>query len=84
MKKRKVSVNSVLKRLGIFSSGYYSWKKRELSEQEKIKVEIIKNYNESHQINGAPKITAILRSRAYGITEKQLAITCVKKGIKPF
>lgn len=76
----------MLKRLGVSSSGYYSWKKREPSEQEKrkqkIKAEIIEIYNESYQIYGAPKITAILRSKGYGITEKTVGNYMREEGIK--
>ena len=36
-KKHEVSVNSVLIKLGVSSSGYYSWKKRKPSGREKRK-----------------------------------------------
>src|SRR5690606_31594609 len=85
-KKRKVSVNSVLKILGVSSSGYYSWKKRVPSEQEKrkqeTKIEITQIYNESHQIYGAPKIASILQSRGHVISEKTVGNYMREEGIK--
>lgn len=84
--KRKVSVNSVLKILGVSKSGYYSWKKREPSKQEirkkELTAEIIQIYNQSHQIYGAPKIAAILRSRGHTISEKTVGNYMREAGIK--
>lgn len=85
-KKRKISVNSVLKILGVSTSGYYSWKKRTPSNQEirkkDIKIKIIEIYHESHQIYGAPKIASILQSRGYIITEKTVGNYMREEGIK--
>lgn len=85
-KNRRISVNSVLKLLGVSSSGYYSWFKRSTSNQEKkkqaIKVEITKIYNESHQIYGAPKIASILQSRGHVITTKTVGNYMREEGIK--
>jgi putative transposase len=76
----------VLKILGVSSSGYYSWKKRVSSKQEKrkkeIKMEITKIYNESYQIYGAPKITSILQSRGHVISEKTVGNYMREEGIK--
>lgn len=83
---RKISVNSVLKLLGVSSSGYYSWLKRTPSNQEirkqKVKAEITEIYNESHQIYGAPKITSILQSRGHVIAEKTVGNYMREEGIK--
>lgn len=85
-KKRKISVNSVLKILGVSTSGYYSWKKRIPSKQKTrkkdIKTEIIQIYHESHQIYGAPKITSILQSRGCTIAEKTVGNYMREEGIK--
>ncbi len=76
----------MLKILGVSSSGYYSWKNREASGQEKrkqaIKKEIVKIYNESYQIYGAPKITSILQSRGHVISEKTVGNYMREEGIK--
>lgn len=76
----------MLKILGVSSSGYYSWKKRTPSKQEKrkqeIKKEIINIYNESHQIYGAPKIASILQSRGYVISEKTVGNYMREEGLK--
>ena len=59
-KERKVSVNSVLPKLGVSSSGYYSWKNWEKSRQEikreRVKREIKNIYERSKKVYGAPKI----------------------------
>lgn len=85
-KERKISVNSVLKLLDVSSSGYYSWSKRSISNQEKrkeaIKKEIIIIYNESHQIYGAPKIASILQSRGHEITIKTVGNYMREEGIR--
>ncbi|MDD2493560.1 MAG: IS3 family transposase [Tissierellia bacterium] len=85
-KKRQISVNSVLKVLGVSSSGYYDYLKRQDSNQkirkQQIKQEIIEIYNESKQIYGAPKITSILRSRGYVIAEKTVGNYMRELGIK--
>lgn len=85
-KKRKISVNNVLKYLGVSSSGYYSWLKRKPSKQEtkkeEIKTEIIRIYNESRQIYGAPKITSILQSGGHIIAEKTGGNYMREEGIK--
>ncbi|WP_170917439.1 IS3 family transposase [Maledivibacter halophilus] len=64
----------MLKKLGVSSSGYYSFKKRVISNQklrkQSLLTEITDIYNESHQIYGAPKITAVLRSRGHIVSEK--------------
>lgn len=76
----------MLKILGVSSSGYYSWKRRDVSKQEKrkqsIKTEIVKVYNESCQIYGAPKITSILQSRGHVISEKTVGNYMREEGIK--
>jgi len=76
----------VLKLLGVSTSGYYSWKKREVSEQQKrkqaMKKEIVQIYNESYQIYGAPKITSILQSRGHVISEKTVGNYMREEGIK--
>lgn len=85
-KKRKISVNSVLKILGVSTSGYYSWKKRIPSKQEirkkDIKTEIIQIYHESRQIYGAPKIASILQSRGHIIAEKTVGNYMREEDIK--
>ncbi len=85
-KKRVISVNSVLKLLGVSTSGYYAFKKRKPSSQkvrkQKIKQEITKIYNDSHQIYGAPKITEKLISRGHVIAEKTVGNYMREDGIK--
>lgn len=83
---RRISVNSVLKKLGVSSSGYYSFLKRVISKKKQrkksISIEITEIYNESHQIYGAPKITTILRSRGHIISEKTVGNYMRELGIK--
>lgn len=76
----------MLKILGVSSSGYYDYLKRQDSNQkirkQQIKQEIIKIYNESKQIYGAPKITSILRKRGHTIAEKTVGNYMRELGIK--
>lgn len=76
----------MLKLLGVSSSGYYDHLKRQDSIQkrrkQKLKQEIIKIYNESRQIYGAPKITSILRNKGYVIAEKTVGNYMRESGIK--
>jgi len=64
----------VLRILGVSSSGYYDYLKRQDSHQkirkQQLKEEIVEIYNESKQIYGAPKITSILQNRGHSIAEK--------------
>lgn len=85
-KERRISVNSVLKILGVLSSGYYDHLKRQYSNQkirkQRIKQEIIEIYNESKQIYGTPKITSILRNKGHVIAEKTAQNYMRESGIK--
>lgn len=72
--------------IGVSNSGYYDWKKRKPSNQQKrkqaIKEEITKIHNESHQIYGAPKITSILVASGETISEKTVGNYMREEGIK--
>lgn len=85
-KERKISVNSVLKILGVSTSGYYANGSRKPSKnsirKEKVKKEIIQIYNESKQIYGAPKITKVLHLKGYKIAEKTVGNYMREDGIK--
>ena len=76
----------MLKKLGVSSSCYYSFKKRTVSNQELRKqsllTEITDIYNKSHQIYGAPKITAVLRSKGHIVSEKTVGNYMRELGIK--
>lgn len=76
----------MLKILGVSSSGYYDYLKREDSKQkvrkEQVKQEITEIYNESRQIYGAPKITSILQSRGHVIAEKTVGNYMRELGIR--
>ncbi len=72
--------------IGVSTSGYYDWKKRKPSNQQKrkesVKQEINRIYNESHQIYGAPKITSILTALGHTIAEKTVGNYMREEGIK--
>lgn len=76
----------MLNKLGISKSGYYDWKKREMSSQEKRKIEVkekIKEiHKESHEIYGAPKITHKLRENGEVISERTVGKYMKEEGIK--
>ncbi len=72
--KHQVSVNGILKKLGVSRSGYNAWKKWVLSDTSVhrtiLKEKIQKLYENSHQNYGAPKTTAELRKSGKQISEK--------------
>lgn len=72
-----ISVSSVLKILGVSTSGYYSKLKRKPSKQkvrkEFLKKEITKVYHESNQIYGAPKIAQLLRANKHVLSTKTVS-----------
>ena len=76
----------MLIKLGVSSSGYYSWKKRKPSGREKRKAEIkeeIKGiYIGSKKIYGSPKITKELRNKGYEISQKTVSKYMKEEGIK--
>ena len=76
----------MLKKLGVSTSGYYDWLKREPSQQERrrnhIKELILKIYNDNMQIYGAPKITKILRNMGEVISERTVTKYMQELGIR--
>lgn len=75
-----------MKKLGVSSSGYYDFLKRSQSNQtirkKEITEDIIKIYNESKQIYGAPKITKLLRDKGHIIAEKTVGNYMREAGIR--
>lgn len=63
--------------LGVSSSGYYKWLKKEPSKNHerkaKIKEQIKHEYHESKQIYGSPKITEMLNNKGYCIAQKTVS-----------
>lgn len=76
-----VSIRGVLKFLPASRSGYVSWKNRKeknlKSEQAKRKEVLTTEFKEihqkSHEIFGSPKITHILRSKGFTVSQKHVA-----------
>lgn len=60
--------------LGVSKSGYYDWKKREDSAQQKrreaLKKEIYKIYIGSQKRYGSPKITKKLREIGHNVSQR--------------
>lgn len=59
---------------GVSNSGYYDWLKREPSEEQKLKEEIMKEierkFYKYREVYGSPRITKALRKKGYNITER--------------
>lgn len=72
--KRHASVSGILHYLGVSTSGYYAWKKHIPSKTEnhrnEMKGRIQEIYQQSHQIYGAPKITAVLQQSGHSISQR--------------
>ena len=69
-----LSVSGVLRQLGVSKSGYYDWLYRPVSSRELHRMEmqekIMQIHEDSHEIYGAPKITAKLRDEGERISER--------------
>jgi transposase InsO family protein len=72
--------------LGVSRSGYYSWKKRGLSNREKENTLLVKKilriYHASNGVYGSPKITVILNSIGYKCSFNRVAKLMQKNGIR--
>jgi putative transposase len=72
--------------LGVSSSGYYDWLKRDLSEQKKARkklTEAIKRvYNESKKRYGSVKITHHLRNEGYEVCVRTVQRIMTEEGLK--
>ena len=82
----RVTVNGVLKHLGVSRSSYNAWKKRGPSIAEKhrgeIRQKIRKIYEDSHHNYGVPKITRELWKTGENIAMKTVANYMLQMGIK--
>jgi Transposase and inactivated derivatives len=76
----------VLKLIGVSKSGFYAYQTRKPSKnslrKQVVKSEIVKIYNESKQIYGAPKITEVLQARGHEIAEKTVGNYMREDGIR--
>ncbi|RQV92490.1 MAG: IS3 family transposase [Calditrichaeota bacterium] len=84
--KRRLNVSRVLKILGVSRSGYFYFRKRLPSNNQKrkeaMKCKIKKLYDESYQNYGAPKITQLLKQNGESIAEKTVGNYMREMGIK--
>lgn len=82
----RVSVSGMLKILGVSRSGYNAWLHRLPSNsalrREKVKKQIQKIYDESHQNYGAPKITKELQKAGEIISERTVGTYMRQIGIR--
>ena len=82
---QKLSITGVLKILGLSKSGYYDFCRRKPSatqlHKENMMEQIVKIYDESHQIYGAPKITKILHEAGNIISERTVGLYMHELGI---
>ena len=81
----RISVNGVLKHLGVSRIGYYDWLKRGPSRQEERRLDIQKKitteYEDSHEIYGAIKITRALNSKGTNVSERTVTRYMHEMGI---
>ncbi len=84
--KRRLNVRGVLRILGVSRSGYFYFRKRLPSDNQKrkeaIKAKIKQLYDESYQNYGAPKITQLLIQKGETIAEKTVGNYMREMGIK--
>ena len=84
-RRQRPSLSGMLKYLGVSRSGYNAWLNRKPSKTEarrnEIKKHIQKEYDDSFQNYGAPKITKILRKQGYRIAERTVGTYMSQMGI---
>lgn len=87
MHKEQFSIRAMCRVLGVSSSGYYSWRKREPSrrslEDAKLIVEIEQVHQESKQTYGSPRIHAELRSNGIRCGRKRIARLMRERDLRP-
>lgn len=75
---KSFSVAGVLRKLGISTSGYYSWRKRSESRskarKKRIMDEIKTIHKESHMVYGAPKIAHVLNERGIAVSQRTVSV----------
>ena len=85
---RRLNESGVLRILGVFRSGYLSFREREfkrcnrLSRKDELKSLILDIHLKSRQIYGAPKITIELKKREIMISEKTVGNYMREMGLK--
>ena len=83
---KSFSVAGVLRKLGISTSGYYSWRKRSESRskarKKRIMDEIKTIHKESHMVYGAPKIAHVLNERGIAVSQRTVSVYMREMGIK--
>lgn len=83
---KSFSVAGVLRKLGISTSGYYSWRKRREScskaRKKRIMDEIKTIHKESHMVYGAPKIAHVLNERGIAVSQRTVSVYMREMGIK--
>lgn len=72
--------------LGVSKSGYYSWRNREKSQQEKrhesLVCQVKRVHLESRMIYGSPKITEALHKEGVDVSEKTVSRIMKEEGIR--
>ncbi|MCF0230638.1 MAG: IS3 family transposase [Parasporobacterium sp.] len=81
----RISVSRVLELTGVSSSGYYDWCKRKPSSRELNRLDIQKHvmseYEDSHKIYGAKKITRNLNAKGIHVSERTVTRYMHEMGI---
>jgi putative transposase len=86
---RKLNIDRIVSIFGFSSSSYYDYLARQKQgptdsemKRQMIKARILAIHLESHEIYGAPKITHILRSEGYNVSEKTTGNYMREMGLK--
>lgn len=72
--------------LGVSKSGYYEWRDRPQSEQEKRKekltAQVKRVFFESHRRYGSPKITKVLNQEGWNVSQKTVTRIMSENGLR--
>lgn len=81
-----ISINGVLPLLNVSVSGFYDWRNRKPSKQSLRKSDMKKRIKEIHEdsfeIYGAPKITAILHKEGVKVSQRTISTYMKEENIK--
>lgn len=83
---REFEIKKMCEVLGVSTSGYYDWEKREPSDGQKRKENIMKYieriFYENYETYGSPRITKALKKKGFNITERTVGRYMNEMGLR--
>ncbi|MEI3615038.1 IS3 family transposase [Pseudogracilibacillus sp. SO30301A] len=83
---RVFEIKKMCEVLGVSTSGYYDWEKREPSDQQKRKENIMRHiehiFYDNYESYGSPRITRALKKMGFNITERTVGRYMSEMGLR--